>query len=133
MSFLPPLKPLPSEIQFPISSSSAISRTKKSAAAGHRRNCCGDARKISEGAWESALPPISLCRTTQTEPRTGRRGFAFNILSLSSDPGRRRPNLYYADPAEMLAYCLSRYGRSVAILQDYGLYEFTVLVRHTQG
>ena len=74
MSFLPPLKPLPSEIQFPISSSSAISRTKKSAATGHRRNCCGDARKISEGAWESALPPISLCRTTQTEPRTGRRG-----------------------------------------------------------
>jgi SAM-dependent methyltransferase len=60
----------------------------------------------------------------------GRRGFAFNVLSLSSDPERRRPNLYYADPADMLAYCLSRYGRSVALLQDYGLYEFTILVRH---
>jgi SAM-dependent methyltransferase len=60
----------------------------------------------------------------------GRRGFAFNVLSLSSDPERRRPNLYYADPADMLAYCLSRYGRSVALLQDYGLYEFTVVVRH---
>jgi SAM-dependent methyltransferase len=60
----------------------------------------------------------------------GRRGFAFNVLSLSSDPERRRPNLYYADPADMLAYCLSRYGRSVALLQDYGLYEFTLLVRH---
>jgi SAM-dependent methyltransferase len=64
--------------------------------------------------------------------RASRRGFGFNILSLSSDPERRRPNLYYADPAEMLAYCLSRYGRSVALLQDYGLYEFTVLVRHGQ-
>jgi hypothetical protein len=52
------------------------------------------------------------------------------VLSLSSDPERRRPTLYYADPAEMLAYCLSRYGRSVALLQDYGLYEFTVMVRH---
>jgi SAM-dependent methyltransferase len=60
----------------------------------------------------------------------GRRGFAFNVLSMSSDPDRRRPNLYYADPAAMLAHCLSRYGRSIALLQDYGLYEFTVIVRH---
>ena len=65
--------------------------------------------------------------------RAGRHGFGFNILSLSSDPDRRRPNLYYADPAQMLGYCLSRYGRSVALLQDYGLYEFTVLVRHQEA
>jgi SAM-dependent methyltransferase len=64
--------------------------------------------------------------------QAGRRGFGFNILSLSSDPDRRRVNLYYADPAQMLRQCLSRYGRSVALLQDYGLYEFTLLVRHTQ-
>ena len=69
-------------------------------------------------------------QTIDVLARAGRRGFAFNVLSLSSDPGRRRPNLHYADPAEMLAYCLSRYGRSVALLQDYGLYEFTVVVRH---
>jgi SAM-dependent methyltransferase len=62
--------------------------------------------------------------------RAGRRGFAFNMLSTSSDPERRRPNLYYADPVDMLARCLLRYGRSVALLQDYGLYEFTVIVRH---
>ncbi|MET4240100.1 SAM-dependent methyltransferase [Bradyrhizobium sp. i1.4.4] len=63
----------------------------------------------------------------------GRRGFGFNILSLSSDPDRRRPNLYYADPSEMLGYCLSHFGRSVALLQDYGLYEFTVLVSHPEA
>jgi SAM-dependent methyltransferase len=62
--------------------------------------------------------------------RTSRRGFAFNVLSLSSDPDRRRPDLYYADPVAMLQWCLERFGRSVAILQDYGLYEFTVVVRH---
>jgi SAM-dependent methyltransferase len=61
---------------------------------------------------------------------TGRRGFGFNVLSKSSDPDRRRSDLYYADPVEMLCHCLSRYGRSVALLQDYGLYEFTILVRH---
>jgi len=62
--------------------------------------------------------------------RAARRGFAFNVLTLTSDPALRRPNLYYADPAETLAYCLSRFGRSVALLQDYGLWEFTVIVRH---
>ncbi len=60
----------------------------------------------------------------------GRRGFAFNILTLSSDPALRRPNLYYADPVQMLSYCLTRFGRSIALLQDYGLWEFTVLVRY---
>jgi SAM-dependent methyltransferase len=61
--------------------------------------------------------------------RVGRRGFAFNMLSMSSDPDRRRANLHYEDPIAMLAHCLSKYGRSVALLQDYGLYEFTVVVR----
>ncbi len=61
--------------------------------------------------------------------RVGRRGFAFNVLSLSSDPERRATNLYYADASKMLSYCLDLYGRSVALLQDYGLYEFTVIVR----
>jgi SAM-dependent methyltransferase len=62
--------------------------------------------------------------------RAGRRGFAFNVLSLSSERERRSDSLYYVDPGEMLSYCLARYGRSVALLQDYGLYEFTVIVRH---
>ncbi|MGT2434950.1 class I SAM-dependent methyltransferase [Bradyrhizobium betae] len=70
--------------------------------------------------------------TVDVLARAGRKGFGFNVLSLSSDPDRRRPNLYYADPTLMLGYCLSRYGRSVALLQDYGLYEFTVLVRHPE-
>jgi SAM-dependent methyltransferase len=67
--------------------------------------------------------------TIDTLARIGRRGFAFNVLSLSSDPERRTPTLYYADPGEMLSHCLQRYGRSVALLQDYGLYEFTLIVR----
>jgi SAM-dependent methyltransferase len=67
-------------------------------------------------------------RTIDMLARAGRRGFGFNMLSMTSDADRRRLDLYYADPAEMLAHCLSRYGRSVALLQDYGLYEFTVVV-----
>jgi len=62
--------------------------------------------------------------------RAGRRGFAFNMLTMASDPALRRPDLYYADPAEMLAYCITHFGRSVALLQDYELWEFTMIVRH---
>jgi SAM-dependent methyltransferase len=65
--------------------------------------------------------------------KVGRRGFAFNVLSLSSDPERRRPDLFYADPLATLELCLARYGRSVALLQDYGLYEFTLVVRHSDA
>jgi SAM-dependent methyltransferase len=72
-------------------------------------------------------------KTLDILAQAGRRGFAFNMLSMSSDPDRRRPNLYYADPAGILTHCLSQYGRSVALLQDYGLYEFTVVVRHTDA
>jgi len=71
-----------------------------------------------------------VLRTIDVIARAGRLGFAFNVLSLSSDPDRRRLNLYYADPVEMLVHCLAQYGRSVALLQDYGLYEFTIVVRH---
>lgn len=66
----------------------------------------------------------------ETLGRAGRRGFGFNMLSLSSDPDKRRPHLFYADPAALLRQCLDRHGRHVAVLQDYGLWEFTVLVRH---
>nr|WP_246250033.1 class I SAM-dependent methyltransferase [Bradyrhizobium cajani] len=70
-----------------------------------------------------------VLRTIDVLAQSGRQGFGFNVLSMSSDPDRRRPDLYYVEPAEMLSYCLSRYGRSVALLQDYGLYEFTIIVR----
>lgn len=57
-----------------------------------------------------------------------RRGYAFNCLSARSDRDRMRPDLYYADPAATLAYCLGQ-SRHVALLHDYGLYEFTIMVR----
>ncbi|MEA2893859.1 MAG: hypothetical protein QOI05_4652 [Bradyrhizobium sp.] len=68
-------------------------------------------------------------RTIDILARAGRQGFAFNVLSMSSDPERRRRELYYAEPTVMLGHCLARYGRSIALLQDYGLYEFTIVVR----
>lgn len=57
------------------------------------------------------------------------RGFAFNLLSLISDPDKRSNQLFYAAPSEILNHCLQNFSSKVALLHDYGLYEFTVLVR----
>jgi SAM-dependent methyltransferase len=61
---------------------------------------------------------------------TSRAGFAFNCLTSYSDPPHMRPErLYYADPCALFDRCKRRYSRHVALLHDYGLYEFTILVR----
>lgn len=58
-----------------------------------------------------------------------RLGFAFNCLTSYSDEDRKRSDLYYADPCRLFDLCKRRYARNVALLHDYGLYEFTILVR----
>jgi SAM-dependent methyltransferase len=64
--------------------------------------------------------------------RKSRRGFAFNCLTKYSDRDRIRPDLYYADPCYFFDYCKRTFSRNVALLHDYGLYEFTILVRKQQ-
>ena len=59
----------------------------------------------------------------------GRHGFAFNLLTGYSDPEYMRPDLYYPDPGFFLDHCIRRFSRRVALLHDYGLYDFTILVR----
>jgi len=61
--------------------------------------------------------------------RTSRLGFAFNCLTSYSDADKMRDYLYYADPCALFDLCKRRYSKSVALLHDYGLYEFTILVR----
>lgn len=60
--------------------------------------------------------------------RTSAKGFAFNCLTSYSDADRMRDYLYYADPCEIFDMCKRRYSRNVALLHDYDLYEFTILV-----
>lgn len=61
--------------------------------------------------------------------RTSRLGFAFNCLTSYSDAEKMRDTLYYADPCLLFDMCKRRYARNVALLHDYELYEFTILVR----
>lgn len=61
--------------------------------------------------------------------KTSLRGFSFNCLTSYSDVGKTRDYLYYADSCALFDLCKRRYSRNVALLHDYGLYEFTILVR----
>lgn len=56
-------------------------------------------------------------------------GFAFNALTSWSDADRMRDYLWYPDPCVVFALCKRRYAKDVALLHDYGLYAFTMLVR----
>lgn len=57
------------------------------------------------------------------------RGFSSNFLTKYSDADKMRPDLYYADPAFLFDYCKQNFSRNVALLHDYGLYDFTILIR----
>lgn len=61
--------------------------------------------------------------------QTSRLGFAFNCLTSYSDADKMRDYLYYSDPCTMFDFCKRRYSNQVALLHDYGLYEFTIIVR----
>lgn len=56
------------------------------------------------------------------------RAFACNFLTGYSDPDRMRDDLFYPDPRELFDFCM---GLSpwVALSHDYGLYDFTLVVR----
>lgn len=72
----------------------------------------------------ATLDQLAACST---------QGFAFNVLTKYSDTERMRADLYYADPCFLFDRCQQRYSRWVAVLHDYGLYEFTLLVRKEGG
>ncbi|KLE04775.1 class I SAM-dependent methyltransferase [Aliarcobacter butzleri] len=57
------------------------------------------------------------------------KGFAFNMLTMYSDKEYMKDNLYYADPLFIFDYCKKNFSKQVSLLHDYGIYEFTILLR----
>lgn len=78
----------------------------------------------SDDEWRTYLET-----TLDVLDRTSRYGFTFNCLTAYSDADKMRDYLYYADPCVLFDLCKRRYSRNVALLHDYGLYEFTMIVR----
>lgn len=80
--------------------------------------------RTAEQAWaDYVLETIDRLATLAV------RGFAFNCLTSYSDVERMRADLFYADPCVLFDRCKRRYSRNVALLHDYELFEFTIVVR----
>ena len=58
-----------------------------------------------------------------------RRAFAFNCLTSYSDPERMRADLYYGDGPGFFDFAKRELAPDVALLHDYGLWEWTLIVR----
>lgn len=60
-----------------------------------------------------------------------RMGFSFNMLTKYSDEDRmaQRPDLFFGDPLFFFDFCKRNFSQNVALLHDYGIYDFTILVR----
>ena len=67
--------------------------------------------------------------TLESMDRAVTKGFAFNCLTSYSDADKMRPDLHYANSLELFDFCKKNFSRNVALLHDYELYEFTILVR----
>jgi hypothetical protein len=74
-----------------------------------------------------------IADTLRRMAAASRRGIAFNVLTSYSDPERMEERLHYADPCRWFDWCKRNLARNVALLHDYGLYEFTILVRFDEG
>lgn len=79
---------------------------------------------VSSDDWHAYM-----LETIQTMWQHSQRGIAFNVLTSYSDEEYMRDDLYYADPLFWFDYCKRHFSRQVTLLHDYGLYEFTLLMR----
>ena len=72
-----------------------------------------------------------ICETLPRMNALCSKGFSFNMLTKYSDADRmaERPDLFYGDPLFFFDFCKRNFSRNVALLHDYGLYDFTILVR----
>lgn len=79
---------------------------------------------VDDEAWrEYVLATIGRMDVLST------RGLAFNMLTSYSDTDKMRDDLYYGDPAFYFDFCKRHLSPQVALLHDYGLWEWTILVR----
>lgn len=81
-------------------------------------------QKVSDEDWLNYI-----IDTITMFAESANTGFAFNCLTSYSDEEHKKDYLYYADPCFLFDYCKKHFSRNVAILHDYDIYDFTILVR----
>ncbi len=81
-------------------------------------------QSVEADVWTDYM--MEIIETFHTHSK---KGFAFNCLTGYSDAEHMREDLYYADPLFWFDYAKRHFSQNVALLHDYGLYDFTIIVR----
>jgi SAM-dependent methyltransferase len=81
-------------------------------------------QEINDENWEEYV-----FETLNTINSKSLKGFSFNMLTSYSDKEFMKSYLYYASPEKIFAYCKANFSSRVALLHDYPLYEFTIIVK----
>ena len=77
-----------------------------------------------EAAW------LQFIKTTLSDMHaTSRLGFAVNFLAPLDEGLLTKPELYRAPPALWMQYCEREFNTTVEILENYGMREYTLLIR----
>lgn len=70
-----------------------------------------------------------ILETLENMDELSGKGFSFNMLTMYSDADKMRADHYYSNPGFFFDYCKRHFSRNVALLHDYEIYDFTILVR----
>jgi trans-aconitate methyltransferase len=62
-----------------------------------------------------------------------KHALVFNMLSRYSDRHKQERTLYYADPCQVFDWCKREISRDVALLHDYGQWDFTIIIRTSEA
>lgn len=55
-----------------------------------------------------------------------RNAVSCNFLTAYSDPQKKQAGLHYADPCEILDFCIREFSMDVDVIHHYGAWDFTV-------
>lgn len=81
-------------------------------------------QEVETEIWENyILETLNLMNDLSSE------GFAFNMLTSYSDKDYMKDYLHYANPTFYFDYCKNNFSKNVALLHDYNLYEFTLIIK----
>lgn len=69
-----------------------------------------------------------IIKTINRINHKSKKGFSFNLLSNTVVKEKKEKYLYYANPAEILNYCLKNFSNNITLMHNYNLFEFTILV-----
>ena len=114
------LHQLEREWQFAVSADGAMPRADYTVASG----IFNLRFSIDEHEWLDYVLSTIAAMNAATEV-----AFAFNALTKYSDAAFMKRELYYADPGRLFDHCKRNVSRHVALLHDYGEYDFTIIVR----